>query len=416
MASPLPPAVVRLLPCGCFYGWVIAAVLTGCQCVSHIGSLHLITLSVARIYATFETELGVEPSGSASLWMVGCGMAAVLTPWYGRAIDKWGGRICVPAALFTMAVGNLILTQITSRSTVPLFAAVVFILRSSAMGTLTPYTNTILSQWFFRRRGLAISVVEMVSMSVSTFIFAQLWQHGLDTIGWRATHGISALCAAAFVLPAGLLIYHTPESVGLLPDGAAPGDEASEGEDAALLSPSQEGQEGQKPEAVAAQRSVPYSFTRAEALRTASLYILVVDKMIATTVGVSCGSFLLLTMQENNAVGVSIATHVMIPCTPRRNLCVPPISSREWLRAGTGGIMQAGLPLLTGVLRDRGVEPRWLVGLASWQISLCAFLITRIRGPLGAVLYGLNCKCSRSLCVFFRSLKEAAVQLAPCGV
>jgi len=76
--------------------------------------------------------------------------------------------------------------------------------------------------------------------------------------------------------------------------------------------------------------------------------------------------------------------------------------------------MQAGLPLLTGVLRDRGVEPRWLVGLASWQISLCAFLITRIRGeppryrchlgcillrmaaislltgPLGAVLYGLN--------------------------
>ena len=78
--------------------------------------------------------------------------------------------------------------------------------------------------------------------------------------------------------------------------------------------------------------------------------------------------------------------------------------------------MQAGLPLLTGVLRDRGVEPRWLVGLASWQISLCAFLITRIRGPLGAVLYGLNCKCTRSLCVFFRSLKEVAVQLAPCGV
>ena len=75
MASPLPPAVVRLLPCGCFYGWVIAAVLTGCQCVSHIGALHLITLPVARIYATFETELGVEPSASASLWMVGCGMA-----------------------------------------------------------------------------------------------------------------------------------------------------------------------------------------------------------------------------------------------------------------------------------------------------------------------------------------------------
>ena len=45
----------------------------------------------------------------------------------------------------------------------PLFAAVVFILRSSAMGTLTPYTNTILSQWFFRRRGLAAQEAEVFS-------------------------------------------------------------------------------------------------------------------------------------------------------------------------------------------------------------------------------------------------------------
>ena len=34
---------------------------------------------------------------------------------------------------------------------------------------------------------------------------------------------------------------------------------------------------------------------------------------------------------------------------------------------------------VAGVLRDRGVEPRWLVGLASWQISLCAYLLTQIR-------------------------------------
>eukprot|EP01050_Picozoa_sp_SAG11_P021609 SAG11_NODE_3883_length_2170_cov_1.552390_3_plen_100_part_00 len=32
------------------------------------------------------------------------------------------------------------------------------------------------------------------------------------------------------------------------------------------------------------------------------------------------------------------------------------------------GIMQSALPILTGVLRDRGVAPRYLVGFASWQI------------------------------------------------
>jgi hypothetical protein len=54
------------------------------------------------------------------------------------------------------------------------------------------------------------------------------------------------------------------------------------------------------------------------------------------------------------------------------------------------GICQAALPMLTGVLRDKGVEPRYLVGLASWQIALSAWLLTQIRGPLGAIFYGMN--------------------------
>ena len=115
--------------------------------------------------------------------------------------------------------------------------------------------------------------------------------------------------------------------------------------------------------------SSEFSFTRKEALRTPAIYILAIDKMVATTVGVSCGQLLLLTMRENGVVGVDIALHVMIPC----------------------GLMQAFLPLLTGWLRDRGlVEPRVLVGLASWQIALAAVLLTQIQGAFSAVLYGMN--------------------------
>ncbi len=46
--------------------------------------------------------------------------------------------------------------------------------------------------------------------------------------------------------------------------------------------------------------------------------------------------------------------------------------------------------MITGILRDKGIEPRYLVGLASWQIALSAYLLTQIRTPLGAVLYGAN--------------------------
>jgi hypothetical protein len=390
-AAPPPPPLVQSLSCT-YYGWVVAAVLTGAQMVGHIGSVHLISLSIARIYSTFEDELGIPPDEAAVAWMAGCFLAAVFSPMYGRAIDIWGGKVCVPCALLIMSGGNAVLTFANERQSAPLiFACAVFMLRSAAMGALSPYTNTILSQWFFRKRGLAISVVEMVSMTGTTFVVAQLWQHGLDTVGWRRTHGFSGLCAALFALPAALLIYRTPESVGLRPDGDIISPQAAGADDGGDAQGQQEQEEGQgettsllggdsasnggsssreagssggdqvagdgsgkgggsgdgsdtatkgrpsslyseqsdddrggtgggggaakrKAAAKGRDKAPPYNFTRREALRTPALYMLAIDKMCATTVGVSCGQLLLLTLRENDAVGVNIATHVMIPC------------------------------------------------------------------------------------------------------
>ena len=168
--------VLQLFPG--FYGWVVATVLVASQMIGHIGSVHLISLSIGRIYADFETEFGVPTDKSAAMWMVGCLLAAVCASSYGRAIDVWGGRVCVPAALALMAAGNFVMTCTTSRATTALFGVSVFMQRSAAMGMLNPYTNTILSHWFSRRRGLAISVVEVASMFITTFVVAQLWQHG----------------------------------------------------------------------------------------------------------------------------------------------------------------------------------------------------------------------------------------------
>ncbi len=353
IAGGVPPVLVRALPC-VFYGWVVAVVLAATQMVGHIGSVHLISLSIGRIYKTFEEDLQIPPEEAAVSWMAGCFLAAVFSPLYGRAIDVWGGKVCVPGALLIMACGNFLLPLATTRATAPLaFASAVFLLRSAAMGALSPYTNTILSQWFFRKRGLAISVVEMVSMTGTTFLVAQLWQHGLDTVGWRKTHELSGVCAALFAVPAGLLIYRTPESVGLRPDGddlglqkpcadagsrksagcgeggetraraeGTEGYEDAEEETASLLGAKPQsasvdngGDEDESNLSMYSDRKLPsqHNFTRAEACRTSALYMLAIDKMISTTVGVSCGQLLLLTLQENHAVGVNIATHVMIP-------------------------------------------------------------------------------------------------------
>ena len=46
------------------------------------------------------------------------------------------------------------------------------------------------------------------------------------------------------------------------------------------------------------------------------------------------------------------------------------------------GVMQAVLPIVTGVLRDRGLAPRYLVGLASWQIAGAAVRVIAIYARL----------------------------------
>lgn len=110
-------------------------------------------------------------------------------------------QACIPAALVVMAVGNLLMGTITTASTAPMLGLCVFLMRSAAMGALVPFTNTVLSQWFVRRRGLAISVVEMASMIGTTFVVAQVWEQNLDGIGWRLTHVYSASFCLAMALP-----------------------------------------------------------------------------------------------------------------------------------------------------------------------------------------------------------------------
>ena len=54
------------------------------------------------------------------------------------------------------------------------------------------------------------------------------------------------------------------------------------------------------------------------------------------------------------------------------------------------GLMQASLPFVAGWARDRGVKPKWMVLLSSYQTALSAYLATTIDGPLLAILFGLN--------------------------
>jgi MFS family permease len=82
------------------------------------------------------------------------------------------------------------------------------------------YTDVI-SRWFDRHRGLALSVM-MLGMGSGAIVMPSIAQHLVATFGWRLSYSIFGL--AVLVIPLPMLVAflkERPENMGLLPDGVA---------------------------------------------------------------------------------------------------------------------------------------------------------------------------------------------------
>ena len=154
----------------------------------------------------------------------------------------------------------------------------------------------------------------------------------------------------------GLFLFHTPESVGCLPDGS----DGLGGGDGGSAKEEQEKKKHVQHQA--------FSFTRQEALRTLPVYLLAFDGFCGAIIGAGCSQVLLQSLADNGAVGVDIAFHVVY----------------------ADGVAQMIQPVLAGWARDKGVKPKYILGISSLFIASVPFLESAITSPLGAVLYGIK--------------------------
>jgi MFS family permease len=376
--------------CPIYYGYVVIALcIAGQAGGACFGSIYINTLTMPRVYDDM-LRSGVSRQTVSTMWLCGTLCAAAATPFYGRMIDRFGARLCEPAGLVVMAVGMVCLSQVpgdgkgsavTSLALAQL-AASFFLIRSAALGMLNPYYTTVINQWWQRRRGMAIAAVGTFYQLIAA-TNAQLYQAALDgPAGWRQAILNWSLVPALVTLPMLLLLFRTPESVGLLPDGDPPGSAAAvanetepAGAYAKLSTADDDDNDGGgdaevggrmkhrkiqylgsrsleeasmkrmvdfgnlglgKPSAssvpvggegaVARSRlaaaaaaaaggsgGIKRQWTRAEALRTRAVWMLATDKFFSAVIGAGCSQVLLQVLLENDAVGVDIAKHVMIP-------------------------------------------------------------------------------------------------------
>src|SRR5712692_9527922 len=186
------------------FAWfrLVAAVVLGT-----IGTVGM--WSVPVVLPAVQAEFGVARADASlpfTLAMIGfaCGGVAM-----GRLTDRFGIGAPVICGALALAVGYV---AAGFSHSLMVFALVHTLIGLGASATFGPLIADS-SQWFTRRRGIAVAIVSSGNYFGGT-IWPPVVQHFVATEGWRATHiGIGAFCALT-MLPFLLALRRRPPMVG----------------------------------------------------------------------------------------------------------------------------------------------------------------------------------------------------------
>lgn len=176
----------------------------------HVTFTVLVTPITDEFRATDTELLGVL--------MVAGVLSALLSPFLGKAVDRYGGRVVIVVALVILA--SMLLLTAQAGTLWQFYLAYSMAFAFSRAGVWAVSGPAIAANWFYRKRGVAFAVI-MGVLALITVPFPIIAQTMVDWLDWRWAWRLVALGTFAVAIPvAWLVIRSKPENMGLRPDGA----------------------------------------------------------------------------------------------------------------------------------------------------------------------------------------------------
>ncbi|MCE2463795.1 MAG: MFS transporter [Dehalococcoidia bacterium] len=261
-----------------FYGWWIVVIGLITSALKHGTFNRGFTIYILPI----QNSLGIDRTAISLAETLGRLEGGLHGPVVGYLTDRFGGGALMAAGGLISGLG-FILVSFTHNY---LYFMLVYVGLIS-LGVRAGYENASIpavNQWFRRKRSLAMALVSagqgLGCAAIPPLLGVMVFSLGL---GWRTSALVSGVAILAIVVPLSFLVRRSPESMGLLPDGARP--------DVPLSSTSQEsgaGEEQGRKDMATPQGPGPTTvgtpadrvpgeadFTTKEALRTRSYWLLV---------------------------------------------------------------------------------------------------------------------------------------------
>jgi MFS family permease len=172
----------------------------------------------------------------------------------GAYVDRFGARPLMFIGATLLAGSLFAVAEVNELWQWVLLRGMFSMLGAALLGFLV--VNVTLSKWFVEQRGRAIGLAA-IGVSFAGVVLPPLMTWYVDEFGWRAGWRLLALGVVVLGYPAAAIMRRTPEDHGTHPDGKSEHQMAS----------------GEGARAIA---DFANSFTRAQAIRTRALYLLVI--------------------------------------------------------------------------------------------------------------------------------------------
>ena len=251
-------------PSRIFYGWRMMAILNVMGALNHA----FFFKGTALFLIPVESHLGLSRATSSLIFSISRSEGAVEGPVLGYLVDRYGAKKMMIIGVILAGVGFLWFATSTNVWTF-IVAFLVFVSLGATMA-FSHAMNATINMWFSRFRVRALAVHEATGSLADTIILPLM---GLIIVryGWQWAAVAAGVAYIVIILPLTRFLKESPESVGLMPDGATP-EEVERARRAAA-----------ETDSASARLVLRYyeavDFTVGEALRTSSYWFLLTGTM-----------------------------------------------------------------------------------------------------------------------------------------
>ena len=209
-----------------FYGWFI------------VGALIVIWTFIAGISFTSFTSY-IEPITNRFGWTytqitfatsLRAMMLTLLVPVGGLLSDRWGARKLIFVGITVVCLGFFLLSRINSLSQFYLCFMLIGVGYSTSTSAIP---QAVVGRWFQKKMSLATGILMMAGGTAGLIV--PLVTRIIDIFGWQTAMAIFGISFWILLSPLSLIIRHSPEPYGYLPDGETI-DDADESENMSMVS------------------------------------------------------------------------------------------------------------------------------------------------------------------------------------